>query len=68
MPNVIHHLPSNKAPGFAKVLARILKDSLAASLHIITSMMNNSFRSNTFACAWKITEVVCVPKDGDVVI
>ena len=63
---VILALPSNKAPGFDKVPARILKDSLPATLHIITSIMNNSFQSNTFARAWKIAEVVCVPKDGDV--
>ena len=27
--------------------------------------MNNSFKSNTFARAWKVAEVTCVPKDGD---
>ena len=27
--------------------------------------MNNSFKSNTFAHAWKLAEVTCVPKDGD---
>ena len=63
--NVILNLPSNKAPGFAKVPARILKDSLPATLQIITSLMNNSFKSNTFARAWKVAEVTCVPKDGD---
>ena len=51
--NVILNLPSNKAPGFDKIPARILKDSLPASLHIITSLMNNSFNSNTFARVWK---------------
>ena len=63
--NVILNLPSNKAPGFDKVPARILKDSLPATLQIITSLMNNSFKSNTFARAWKVAEVTCVPKDGD---
>ena len=28
--------------------------------------MNNSFKSNTFARVWKIVEVTCVFKDGDV--
>ena len=64
--NVILNLSSKKAPGFDKIQARILKDSLLATLHIITSLMNNSFRSNTFARVWKIAEVICVPKDGDV--
>ena len=63
--NVILNLPSNKAPGFDKVSARILQDSLPATLQIITSMMNNSFKSNTFARVWKFAEVTCVPKDGD---
>ena len=63
--NIILNLPSNKAPGFDKVPARILKDSLPATLQMITSLMNNSFKSNTFASAWKVAEVTCVLKDGD---
>ena len=27
--------------------------------------MNNSFKSNMFASAWKVAEVSCVPKNGD---
>ena len=38
---------------------------MPATLHIIASLMNNSFKSNTFARAWKLAEVTCVPKDGD---
>ena len=63
--NIILSLPSNRAPGFDKVPARILKDNLPATLQIITSLMNNSFKSNTFASAWIVAEVSCVPKDGD---
>ena len=37
--NIILNLPSNKAPGFDNVPARILKDSLPATLQIITSLM-----------------------------
>ena len=48
-----------------EVPARILKDSLSATLQTITSLMNNSFKCNTFASAWKIAEVTCVPKEGD---
>ena len=56
MANVILNLPSDKALGFV----------LPATLHIITSLMNNSFKSNTFARVWKIEEeVTCVRKDGD---
>ena len=63
--SVILNLRSNKAPGFDKIHARILKDSLPATFHIITSLINISFKSNTFARVWKIAEVTCVPKDGD---
>ena len=62
---VILNLRSNKAPGFDKIHARILNDSLPATFHIITSLINISFKSNTFARVWKIAEVTCVPKDGD---
>ena len=65
MANVTLNLLSNKAPGFDKIPARILKDSLPATLHTITSLMNNSFKSDTFARVWKIAEVTCVPKDVD---
>ena len=53
--NVILILTSNRAPGFDK-------NSLPAMLHIITYLINNSFKSNSFARA---AEVSCVPKDGD---
>ena len=65
MANVILILPFNKAPSFDKIPGRILKDSLPATLHIITFLRNNSFKYDTFACVWKIAEVTCVAKDGD---
>ena len=63
--SVILNVRSNKAPGFDKIHARILKGSLPTTFHIITSLMNISFKSNTFARVWKIAEVTCVPKDFD---
>ena len=63
--NVILILSFNKALGFDKIPGRLLKAGLPATLHIITPLMNNSFKSNTFARVWKIAEVTCVPKDGD---
>lgn len=60
---VITSLPSNKAPGHDKITAKILKDSLAATLSIITCLVNKSFTS--FARAWKIAEVSPVFKSGD---
>ena len=63
--NVILILSFNKALGFDKIPGRLLKAGLPATLHIMTPLMNNSFKSNTFARVWKIAEVTCVPEDGD---
>lgn len=61
---IIKAFPSNKAPGPDKVSARVLKDSLPVTLSTITSIMNVSFCSNTFAKAWKTAEVSPVLKSG----
>ena len=42
---VIKSFSSNKAPGHDKISARVLKDSLPATLPIIASIMNNSFHT-----------------------
>ena len=48
---VIKGFSSNKAPGYDRVSARILKDSLPVILPSITSIMNYSFHTGTFAKA-----------------
>ena len=62
---IVNSLPSNKAPGHDQVTARVLKNSLSATLPIITNLINNPFSSNTFAQAWKSAEVIPIPKSGD---
>ena len=62
---VIRDFASNKAPGYDKVSVRVLKDSLPAILLAITTIMNNSFDTKTFARSWKISEVTPVLKSGD---
>ena len=62
---VIKGFSSNKASGHDKITARLLKDSLSATLPAITCIMNNSFYTRTFARQWKIAEVTPVPKSGD---
>ena len=62
---VILRIPSNKAAGCDKISAKVLKDSLPATLPIITSIINNSFAFNCFAQAWKFAEVVPNLKSGD---
>ena len=60
---VIEHFPSNKAPGYDKISARVLKDAILPAL---THIMNSSFSSNTFAKVWKIAEVTPILKSGDI--
>ena len=63
--SVIRGFASNKAPGYDKVSVRVLKGSLPAILPAITTIMNNSFNTKTFARSWKIAEVTPVLKSGD---
>ena len=62
---IVKHIPSNKAPGHDRVSARVLKDSLPATLPVITNLINSSFASNCFAQAWKSVEVIPNLKSGD---
>ena len=59
------HIPSNKAPGHDRVSARVLKDSLPATLPVITNLINSSFASKCFAQAWKSAVVIPSLKSGD---
>ena len=62
---VIKGFSLNKAPGYDRVSARVLKDSLPVILPSITSIMNNSFYTGKFARAWKIAEVIPILKSGN---
>ena len=62
---IVKHIPSNKAPGHDRVSARVLKDSLPATLPVITNLINSSVTSNCFAQAWKSAEVISNLKSGD---
>ena len=55
---IIKNLPSNKAPGYDKVTARVLKDSSPVTVPIITNLTNGSFSHNTFPNPWKMAEVI----------
>ena len=62
---VIMQMPSNKAPGFDKVSISVTKDCLPHILPSITSLINSSFMNNIFPKAWKRSEIVPLPKEGD---
>ena len=56
---------SNKAPDCDKITTRVLKDCLPVIVPAITSIMNNSSRSNCFPKVWKMAEVTPVLKSGN---
>ena len=62
---VIMDMPNNKAPGYDKVSVSVIKDCVPHILHIITSIINQSFASSVFPHAWKKAEVVPHLKEGD---
>ena len=62
---IVKHIPSNKAPGHDRVSARVLEDSLPATLPVITNLINSSFASKCFAQAWKSAVVIPNLKSGD---
>ena len=61
---IVKHIPSNKTPGLDRVSARVLKDSVPATLPVITNLINTSFASNCFAQAWKSAVVIPNLKSG----
>ena len=57
--------PSDKAPGYDKIPMSVINDALPCILLILTLIVNRSLLSSVFPAAWKISEVVPLPKDGD---
>ena len=54
---------SNKAPWFDKVTMSVIKDALSCILPVLTDIVNRSLLSSDFPAAWKIYEVIPLPKD-----
>ena len=65
MQKVVMSFPSDKAPGCDKIPMSVTKDALTCILPILTLIVNRSLLSSVFPVAWKTTEVVPLPKDGD---
>ena len=61
----IMDIPNNKAPGYDKVPASVMKDCLHHILPTITSIINLSWESSTFPRAWKQAEIIPHLKEGD---
>ncbi|KXJ08855.1 hypothetical protein AC249_AIPGENE14729 [Exaiptasia diaphana] len=59
---IIESIPTNKAPGLDDISAKAIKDSIPSSLTTITSIINDSFETNTFPAEWKASKVIPCPK------
>ena len=55
----------NKSPGYDKIPIRVFKDCLPSILPAFTELINTSLLNDTFPSAWKIAEVVPIPKNFD---
>jgi hypothetical protein len=62
---VILSMPNNKAPGYDKVPVKVIKNCLPEILDTVTTLINLSFKSNTFPCEWKKAVVIPHLKEGD---
>ena len=64
--SVIKSSAANKAPGYDKISAQVLKDSCESIAPVISRLVNNSFsKAAAFPKAWKVAEVISVPKEGN---
>jgi hypothetical protein len=62
---IIQSWSTNKAPGIDQISVRALKDYLPTILPVITSIINNSFHTNSFPLVWKLAKVIPCPKTKD---
>lgn len=63
--SVIKSLASDKASEYDKISARVLNDSCESIAPVISRLVNSSFQMAAFPKAWKIAEVIPVPKEGN---
>ena len=57
MAKIMKSMPANKSPGIEKIPVRAIKDSLPATLPMITSLINVSLTRRVFPGSWKLAEV-----------
>ena len=62
---IVRSMPANKSSGIDKIPVRVIKDSLPATLPVITSLINASFTRENFPRSWKLADVSPILKDGN---
>ena len=58
-------MPASKSPGIDNIPVRAIKDSLSATLPVITSLINASFTRGIFPRSWNLAVVSPILKDGN---
>ena len=62
---IVRSMPASKSPRIDNIPVRVIKDSLSATLPVITSLINASFTSGIFPRSWKLAVVSPIIKDGN---
>ena len=62
---IVRSMPASKSPGIDNIPVRVIKDSLSATLPVITSLINASFTCGIFPRSWKLAVVSPILKDGN---
>ena len=62
---IVSSMPANKSSGINKMLVRVIKDSLPATLPVITFLINASFTRGNFLRSWKLAVMSPILKDGN---
>ena len=60
--NIISAMPKNKAPGLDKITLNFIIDCLPNIIQPITDIINSSLTQGIFPKAWKIAEIIPIPK------
>jgi hypothetical protein len=65
-PKIRTHLNSKKAPGFDLITGEILKHLKRKALVKLTTLFNACIRLKHVPDAWKIAEIIMIPKPGKI--
>ena len=64
--NIISAMSKNKAPGLDKITLNFIIDCLPYIIQPITDIINSSLTQGIFPKAWKIAEIIPIPKTDEV--